>query len=160
MYNKNEINKKNKYIFLDIDWVLNRFSENKEVNRSCLNSLLYILNRTNAKIIISSDWKYDEKDLKRYFDDYNIPDYIWITEKWLETWLSKEFDNGIDLEWIREKEIKIYLNHLNKKNINYNYVIIDDMPLKWFWNNFVKTDQDIWLNRELAEKAIKILNKE
>ena len=151
-------NKIEKYIFLDIDWVLNKFSEEQEINRHCLNSLLFILNKTKAKIIISSDWKYDEKKLKIYFNENNIPDYIGITEKWYESWLTKEFKNGIHFEKLREKEIKNYLKFLNNKKIKYNYAIIDDMDLKWFDNNFIKTNSNEWLTRNLALKTIEILN--
>jgi len=142
-----------KVIFLDIDWVLHPFFWDKDFVQKNVNQILYIVNKTGAKIVISSDWKYW---LLYLYDEWNkttLPPYVWHTDRGLVH--NYEFT---DLERIREDEILRFLKTCEKWNDNIeSWVAIDDMPLKL--ENFVLIDPSVWITRSDADKVIKLLNQ-
>ena len=154
---------KHKIIFLDIDGVLNVMSREFDefgqlFNPIFVNNLAYIIEKTNAKLVISSTWRYSGlKQMVNMWKYRNLPgEIIGITPD-----LYKDVDRG--------DEIKAWL----EKNIDKvdNYCIIDDDEdmLTEQLNNFVKTSGNIdhpdcddigyGLTKICSEKVIEILNK-
>jgi hypothetical protein len=153
-----------KIIFLDIDGVLIPDFDHEKLdqqwNQSCVNNLIYIINKTWAKIIISSSWRHNLKSLKRsWLEAWLDWGYIiWVTPS--KTWWGRDEEIRQWLEWFL-----IYNRILNSEyamDFISSWVAIDD---EYF--NMKKTDAmwklirtEIWtgLNTEKAEEAINILN--
>ena len=141
-----------KYIFLDIDGVLNS-SNNKKLIDGVVDENKYLLlkkliNQTNAKVIIISSRRLyieDRNQLLNIFDD--IYDKVsFISFKLLSKY--------------RKDEINLFL----KDNIVSSFVILDDIDDNYtkdeFINkHFIHVDGVTGLNELNIEKAIEILNK-
>lgn len=141
-----------KLIFLDIDWVLKTdLNPWSEFNQSCCNNLIYILNKTWAKLVISSSWRHNLENLKNAFFenwlDWNMY-VVWVTPS--KTWQWRDWEIFQWLSWNQSVYWEI------------KWIAIDDEYYDMFKVKFLgqllKTEFDTWLNRELAEKAIKYLN--
>lgn len=148
-----------KIIFLDIDGVLN---SNKTTRRTMngyifvgnrqLKNLKRIVNATQAKIVLSSDWRYDRDDPKYNSDyleletelmRYGIQFYGFTPE------LSSAHRGAEIVQWLTEHpEVS-------------SFVILDDRtdiePNKDHW---VKTTISHGLGTTETDEAIKILMKE
>jgi len=140
-----------KIVFLDIDWVLVapyiKWQETHQFNEWCVAWLKEIINKTWAKIVISSSWRYK---LDKLIEQWWLHDI----EMFIDTTQHHYGDNNLT----REAEIITYLNHNNIKK----YVIIDDcymLSLKVFKLNWtlVKTDRKLWIQKEDVTRAIEIL---
>jgi len=142
-----------KLIFLDIDWVLHPFLWNEDFCQKQINNLMYIINKTWAKIIISSDWKYWLEHLYSKWHETILPPYLGHTDRnLLHSYKNINFEN------IREKEIESFLKVCDEWNDNIeSWIVIDDMNLNI--KNLILCSSNIWLTKELADEAIKILNK-
>lgn len=141
-----------KYIFLDVDGVLNN-KDWQPIDPKNVENLKYIIDNTGAKIVLSSSWRKIEnrkdsfswKCLNKYFQDYNLSIYS-------ETPQIYEPDRGFEiLKWLEDKK-------------DYKFCVIDDTFEDSFRKYeltkfFVKTDWNTGLTKEDAEKAIKILSK-
>ena len=148
-----------KIIFLDIDGVLNVYCENRD-EFGCLfhkhfeDNLKWIIDETNAKIVISSTWRLSGLEVMR--------------EMWQTRQLSGEI---LDITPIKHNvkrgyEIKEWLTN----NYYQNYCIIDDDDdmLPEQLNNFVQTannqnhpdsiDIGYGLTKICSQKIINILN--
>ena len=156
--------KKYKIIFLDIDGVLNVMSQEFDdygqlFNPIFVDNLAYIIEKTNAKLVISSFWRYRGiKHMRELWKHRNLPGEIID--------ITPDFINDDDS--VRGNEIKSWL----EKNIDIveTYCIIDDDEdmLPEQLNNFVKTsgnsdhpdcdDIGYGLTRICSEKVIEILN--
>lgn len=162
------MSKKNKFIFLDIDGVLNsnlfycekhehvRFNEAKDkypediafgvssIDPIAVNNLNKILEATDAKIVVSSSWRH-YPCLKDVFEAVGIKSPI--------------FDITPVVSRTRGIEIQTWLD---KQTEPYVYVILDDDSdmLDSQLPYFIQTN---WMERGLSnsdvEQAIKILNK-
>ena len=160
-----------KYIFLDIDGVLNsehtwddKISDN--LSNQYLENLRKIVEKTDAKIILSSSWR-------MYFSE-NINNPRHIMGIYLVTILAKHNLELHDMtpfvkgQFSNERglEIKTYIDKHNIKD----YVVIDDEEFSDFkthldMSRFIQTTfgdehtnfKDEGLSKELAEKAIEIL---
>lgn len=162
-----------KYIFLDIDGVLN--SEHTwddkitdSLNDQYLKNLSYLVEKTDAKIILSSSWRV-------YFGEYTKePRNIFAIH--LVQALSKHnlklhgmtpFIKG-NFSKERGLEIKTYID----QNDITDYVVIDDEEFSDFkkhidMSRFIQTNfgdetttiENEGLNKKIAKKAIEILNK-
>jgi hypothetical protein len=149
----------NKIIFLDIDGVLNvNFPSHDEYGRvfhpHFVENLRYIIEKTQAKIVISSTWRFSGLVImKEMWEKRNLPgEVIDITPH-------------IDI-CKRGEEIEYWL----KNNEVDSYVIVDDDNdmLESQQENFIKTSGNIshedninngmGLTLKCAEKAINILN--
>lgn len=154
---------KHKIIFLDIDGVLNvmsrEFDEYGQLfNPIFVNNLAYIIEKTNAKLVISSTWRYSGHNRMINMWKYrNLPgEIIDITPD-----LYKDVDRG--------DEIKAWLEKNIDKVDNYCIIDDDDDMLTEQLNNFVKTSGNIdhpdcddigyGLTKICSEKVIEILNK-
>lgn len=164
---------KMKIVFLDIDGVLNVIPQGEDrygsiFHREFVDNLKYIIDKTDAKIVITSTWRYDGLDtMKQMWKDRNLPgEVIDITPN--EVFLVKkiklyEYYDEVD----RGHEIKYWLD--NHDDIE-NYVILDDdsdMLDEQKAHNFVRCsgnrshpdsiDMGYGLTRICAEKAVSIL---
>lgn len=143
-----------KVIFLDVDGVLNDAYTKRLtkagftfVDKDKILLLKHIVDKTGAKVVLSSDWRYDEND----------PD---LDELQIE--LSKFgifiFDfTPIHTSNYRGSEIQEWLyNHPNVLN----FVILDDRnDMEPNMEYLVQTSFDRGLTAELAAEAIQILGE-
>ena len=174
-----------KIIFLDIDGVLNRHTWNDEAKScfmepECIKNFNKILNETNAKVVLSSAWRYlllwEEGPETMSIDNgpamtikgfeylmrthgvsfkFNLIGYTRSDEEF--GWSPQ---NNIH---IRGKQIYDWLDcFLRNNNENVDYIIIDDndfdIPSRFPANRFIKTNPHIGLTESNANRAIEILN--
>lgn len=161
-----------KYLFLDLDDVLNtgEYSNYLEKNNlpqfdkygaifepKAVENLQYIIDKTHAKIILTSTWRYDGFDrMLQLWKDRNLPSVL--------------VDITPDLFPVGEKrpiglrglEIDNWLNYKRGSDfcVHYTYAIIDDEDdfLLHQLEHIVLTDPMKGLTREVANKVISILN--
>jgi hypothetical protein len=150
-----------KVIFLDIDGVLNVIPEDFDefgalFHKHFEDNLKWIIEETNAKIVISSTWRLAGlQEMKKMWKKRKLAGEV------IDVTPLGTMDN------IRGDEIQTWLDRNNVKN----YVIIDDDVdfLESQLNNFIRTSENsdhfdcvdigYGLTRKCAEKAIEILNK-
>ena len=143
-------------IFLDVDGVLNSINKLIEVYKltgkshscydypfddNCLEYLKYIVEETDAYLVITSTWRKDEEGIEillnklREFDlDKRVIGYTPILG-------TKRF-----------YEIKEYLDTLNEE---VNFIILDDdSDMLEFSKNLIKTTTQVGLTKEQSEQAI------
>lgn len=161
-----------KVIFLDIDGVLNVIPKDFDefggiFHEDFINNLGDIIDKTGAKLVISSSWRVMGIDwLRDMWKHRNYPGEIidiTPTEKDVVFLGIKSHYDLVD----RGDEIKLWLDNYDVDS----YVILDDDNdmLEEQRNNFVRTsnnshhpdciDMGYGLTRICAEKAINILNK-
>lgn len=163
-----------KIIFLDLDGVLNVYCESRDKFGCCFHkhfedNLRYIIDNTNAKIVISSTWRHDGLDvMQKMWKFRNLPgeviditpNEILIVQKGI-----CEFYDLVD----RGHEIQYWLD-ITTFVID-SYVILDDDNdmLDSQRKNFVRCSNNqnhpdhidrmgYGLTRICAEKSIEILN--
>lgn len=152
----------NKFIFLDFDGVLNTenyFKEQSELGNlttdeyGCLfdsksiGNLEKVIVATNAKIVISSSWRFDGNDKMQE---------LWKNRKLPGIFLDCTPLSGLYENACRGAEIQDWFNqNATPKD---RYVIFDDMPdmLRSQESFFIRTNAKIGITE--AEKAIAILN--
>ncbi len=146
-----------KVIFLDVDGVLNSIGTHRLTANGCIfvgvthmKNLQRIVNETNAKVILSSDWRYDRDDprqnsdfleLKEELLRYGIPIYGYTPE-------LPSAHRGAEIDaWLRDHNEVV------------NFVILDDRldidPNKDHW---VRTVMSRGLGADETDEAIRILN--
>lgn len=155
-----------KIIFLDIDGVLNsraydrkrNWNEQTDIDETRLPLVKSIVDRTGAKIVLSSTWR-EHWSIHPELCDV---DGVYINKTFAKYGLEiydKTPDLGIRAE--RRDEIAEWLGRSRQKIDS--FVIIDDYRYGWadLSDNFVKTNPNfgLGLEREHAEKAVEILNK-
>lgn len=147
-----------KIIFLDFDGVLN--IHKGMFYKSCVDNLNYIINKTSAKIVISSSWReYNSiEQLKNTLEEHgfkyknNIIGVLPILIDYVD-------NHGFPVEKSRKDEIDEYLK-MNQDMID-NYLIIDDNIFENMREmSYVETDWDTGLDVESALIAIGELNGE
>lgn len=161
----------NKYIFLDIDGVLNSmewFKQNKhikgyiEINPDKVKMLKEIVDQTDAKIILSSTWR----GLAAHDNRPEHEMYTYLKTSLEEFGLSIS-DQTPYIQQNRPQEIKDWLE--NNTNEGDHYVSLDDDYSYEAYKRYgiegclVKTsfyEPNGGLREEHVEKAIKILNGE
>ena len=164
-----------KVVFLDIDGVLNTKWWYTQMDRNtpkdkygyafdpnAVDNLKKIIDETGADIVISSSWKsFGISELEDMWQDRGLPGkLIGITPNTVsdEMLLNADLDH-MELFSIRGTEIKEWLTK-HGKHVSH-YAIIDDMDnmLTEQRLHFVKTDPEIGITVDDAEKAIMILNQ-
>jgi len=138
-----------KVVFLDIDGVLNDAFTTQALmddtpKREHLDCLKEILDKTGAKVVLSSTW--------RLFSDSRN-----IVKNCLQNIGSDIYDITKELSKGRGAEIAEWISRHSEVE---SFVILDDdiSDMKQFKNNIVKTTFYHGLLPEHIEKAIKILN--
>jgi len=150
----------NKIIFLDIDGVLNNKETFPLICCKKVNLLKYILEKTHAKIVLSSTWRYGgigkdssiyEHLIKADPKEFVFNAIIDCTPKpgFVEPSFPKNHIRGHEIQrWIEDNDY------------NGKFCIIDDdndmLPVQKHY--LVQTDTDIGLLRSHVDKVIKILN--
>lgn len=146
-----------KIIFLDVDGVLNCDKTEREtrsgyrfVGSRKIKLLKKIVEETGAAIVLSSDWRYN-----RNAPEMNS-DFLELKNE-LRRYGIEIQDYTPELAWSnRGREIELWLGthpHIQ------NYVILDDSKEVDKTNpRFLKTTMEHGLTKELAERAIEILN--
>jgi hypothetical protein len=154
-----------KVIFLDIDGVLNTHKTTRRLD--CCNEFTFvdtrkvlrlreIIERTGAKLVLSSTWRFGAmsgafflerealRELVAEFRRLRCPKWVDITP-----WLP-----GCK----RQKEIYAWLALHPEVD---EFIIIDDVgeELTWFWDRLVLTDPRVGLNKERMEFAIQLLGE-
>ena len=148
-----------KVLFLDIDGVLNgngfiaKRHCDERVNKlphpldyfdpDCVERLNKIIEETNAKIVISSDWKFT-LGLNDIFRKVGIRTEI--------------YDKTPYRFGLRHEEIHEWLENHNVEK----YVILDDIPFQNFeyeGENFIQTDSQYGLTDKDVVKIIDVFNK-
>ena len=147
-----------KVIFLDVDGVLNNWDTTvftakgfQFVEDEKIALLKSIINATDAKIVLSSDWRYDRNSS----DD---SDFVELRDK-LSLFNISFFDFTPEITWNdRGKEIQAWLD--SHPDVT-DFVIIDDRDdMQPNMDHLVQTVLKDGLTEELAAKAIKMLNGE
>ena len=158
-------------IFLDVDGVLNskfwdndhqrEISEGKYVDLAAVKLLGSLVNRTDAKIILHSGWRFwfDEsmnplKPAAEFFVNAMASEGISISGVTPDL-TTEEIRKAKKFSLVKADEILAWL----KENPSDNWVVLDDLDLNnsEIENHQVKTDPEVGLTDHDVEKAIKIL---
>lgn len=155
----------NKIIFLDIDGCLALNYSRKTSFKlpsgdkvpygyepKCCNIINEILDKTDAKIVLSSDWKihYNLGELKYIFKHNGInPDKLIAT--------TVDYSNGLNSDDVSTRTYQI--NEYIKDNGIEKYVVIDDMNLNSFNDKFIYCNTKLGIAEPLLkERIIELLN--
>lgn len=170
-----------KVIFLDIDGVLNSdrtLYESISLEDDLILNLKEIINKTGAKIILSSSWRLSTDAITTLVDKldkfglaisgmtYDGVDLDWLekyefdtTKKYLDTKFDYDENKQIKITHDRGAEIFKWLHDHD----DCAYIILDDEieDIKPYFNEsvIVKTSYKTGLTKEDVKKAIQILNK-
>lgn len=143
-----------KYIFLDIDGVLCTDDCSKKeyhpdylypFHKACIANFNSLLLKTDAKIVLSSDWrKLHDGDLIFLDDLFKYNGVI-----------KSPIGCTLQLANNRDLEIDTYI----KSEAITNFLILDDMALTIYPDRFIRTDinEGFAANNAILEKSIKIL---
>lgn len=154
----------NKLIFLDIDGVLDTYKSRYQLDPELMKRLGTLLERTGAKIVVSSSWRaMDVAGTVEFMTDPDNPSVgshpFPYTDKIVGVTpiLFSIIDGDIDRPATRGEEIAAFL----KENPCDNYVILDDdrdmLPDQW--EHFVPVNDEVGISNSDIEKAIRILSK-
>eukprot|EP01084_Bolivina_argentea_P121910 216058_1 len=166
MGNKSDAEPAVKIIFLDVDGVLNSLEytpvqdiESPDdlyvIEEDKVKLLKQIVDKTNSKIVISSTWRNNAKQLQKLSNILNK-----YGMKYLDCipHLKDNDKNRVD-------EIEMFMNEYNKNNdIQISkWIAIDDMDLmkynpKLITKHFIHTTQQYGLTSQHVKQAIKLLN--
>lgn len=140
-----------KVIFLDVDGVLNHGKQKVKVEDDKVYLLKQIVDSTNAKIVLSSDW--------RYWIDTDDEDIELLKRKLNESKMGIMSITPITKHGYRGAEIYQWINEWEGEHIE-QFVIIDDRDdMKPYMNRLVQTSFNLGLQKKHVKKAIEILNK-
>lgn len=155
----------NKFIFLDIDGVLNDDETYEKapyggagIDDHHLYQLKHLITTTDAKVILSSNWRYNSPEWR-----FDYPNWSTAEQDW--TYMNKKFakfdikieDITHDRCLLRGNEIRMFLW---RQTPPYSFVILDDLPITEFavdklLNHLVHTNpavgltwDDIWAAQE------------
>ena len=162
----------NKIIFLDVDGVLNskfwdndhqrEISEGKHVDLEAVKLLGTLVKRTNAKLILHSEWRF-------WFDETMKPlrteaDFLANTMKEAGITIAgvtpdlttEEIRKTKKFSLVKADEILLWLDDNSSFT---KWVVLDDLDLhnEEVARHQVKTDSEIGLTEKDVEKAIEIL---
>ncbi|MCR4616806.1 MAG: hypothetical protein K5669_01325 [Lachnospiraceae bacterium] len=155
-----------KYIFMDVDGVLNN-ENTKDCNPSgytgvsmkLVHNLAKIVKSTNAKIILTSDWKYGWSEIQSCCDD----DIIYLLGKLKKCGLkiyNRTYDEKLEDCFYTDRGVGIR-HFLESCEDVEGYVIIDNHVFADFDNeqkaHFIHTDSKKGLTEDDVQKAIEIL---
>ena len=145
-----------KIIFLDFDGVLNKFSDTESLlylSKECVGNLNTLIERSGAKIVISSCWRahHPMEDLKQIlinagfkYVDHIIgvtPDLIYEPRK---TCRGEEIS-----KWLKE----------SNENVESFVIIDDDDDMDPFMHLLVQTNCDNGLTTDEMERALLVIEK-
>ncbi len=155
----------NKYIFLDVDGVLNSddyfnhegsqpFSISDHIDPKAVAILQTLIDATGAVIILSSTWRHGNllDILKQRFSDLKFTGQI------IDITGSDHVANG----WVRGNSIYLWLKtHVSKLSTAKYVILDDDVDMLLFQaDHFVHVNSQIGLTKANVDKAIQILNRD
>lgn len=143
-----------KIIFLDVDGVLNTPKLLQKFGFDFIDPIMValiarIVRETDAKIVLSSSWRVEERDKKKV--------EIALAEHDLEIFdstpiIRREFSEG---NWVwRNEEIQAWID----QNTVTKFAIIDDVDDANIEGSFFQTKEDRGLTVDIAEQIIVHLN--
>jgi trehalose-6-phosphatase len=145
-----------KVIFLDFDGVLNKFTDAESLlylSKECVENLNSLIERSKAKIIISSGWRtlHPIVELKQILINvgFKYPRcVIGITPDLIRK--PRETSRGEEIgKWLKE----------TKHDVD-SFVIIDDEDdMEPFMNRLVQTNCDFGLTKDHVERALCIISR-
>jgi len=133
-----------KYLFLDIDGVLNEPGTTGFERNRC-NLINYIRLQTGCDIVITSDRRLTKDGIRQI-------EKIAAQFEWGEIEYTKPVSKFLLSDFKRLVEIGLFLDF----NECDNYVVVDDMKLS-LKSNYVKINPDFSLTKEDANKVIELL---
>lgn len=163
-----------KFIFLDIDGVMIPEIAKKRhrcFDPRCMHFLGMILQKTNAKIIISSSWRcdtlLDTVELLEEYDFEYCSEIIGVTiraHRYITDKIHLAIPRGVEIaQWIDTHVHSNNGKNYRKRKINqdYTYVIIDDSTkmLLEQQDHFVHINKIYGLTHNDVIKAVSILNQ-
>lgn len=151
-----------KYIFLDVDGVLNSLKPNKtsklynkkyELDTNLIENLKYIydtIGKNNIKIILTSQWR-------KYEQAVNILSNVLLNYNIEISGMTDNRNIGENLITERVTDIKTWLK--NKNIRNNDWIIIDDLNLHRYFpvNNFVHTNIIYGLTQKKRNEVLRKL---
>lgn len=146
-----------KVIFLDIDGVLNNEKTTRTTRLYCrfvgvrhIKNLKRIVDSTGAKVVLSSDWRYDRDD------PYCNSDYLELRDELRKHGISFYGFTPVLLSAHRGAEIDQWLKEHEEVE---NFVILDDRPdIEPNKDHWVQTTMSRGLCAEETKAAIEMLN--
>lgn len=154
-----------KFIFLDIDGVLNDDETTTSapyggtgLDDAHLIQLKHLVDTTGAKIVLSSDWRFNQVCFRDMFHQWKTAedDWFYLTSSLMKFDLHI-FDITKDRCFKRGNEIKMWLW---RQIPPFSFVILDDLPLDEFTNllpHLVHTNPEVGLTWDDVWKAQEIL---
>ena len=156
-----------KLLFLDIDGVLNNENTKSTAPSGCAGiddrlvvNLAHIIEATDARIVLTSDWKIEWES----FDIYCSEDAKYLNRKLKRQGLrisSKTYDDHVYDRFFEDRGNGIH-KFLDKLQNVESFVVIDDHTFADFDDEIIEhlvlTDYKTGLTESDAEKAIKKLN--
>lgn len=155
-----------KIVFLDVDGVIkpcNSVTPISGINAVCAYNLKMLLKKTGAKIVLSTAWRTNKRDLsflEYLLDKHDIDTNLIVGST---PFLLHFADETSDWIGTRGHEIDKFIQS-NLIDID-KFVILDDdnSPSFKIWGRidglFIKTDFDVGLDEEKTKQAIDFLNK-
>lgn len=151
-------------IFLDIDGVLN-FNGCRDkiggiyfVNDNKIKLLKEIIDRTDAKIVLSSTWRFGWFDRDYGMNTVHAEDFTKLQEKLKEFGIEFLSRTPRTQEGHRGNEIKQWLDKWNGEVVDKFIIIDDDSDMKPYMNRLVQTSFEHGLTQKDVERAVKMLN--
>ena len=168
-----------RYLFLDIDGVLNTGNYSRSLVESYINEtdddgylfdpkavdyLRYIINETNAMIVISSSWRLDGMEkVRRLWTNRNMPgEVIGITPHCITRFADIDTHDEWTKHAIGSRGIEV--NEWLRRNTDemlepYTYAMLDDENdyLLHQADHLILTDPFLGITKEIANQAIKML---
>ena len=152
-----------KIVFLDVDGVLNYVGCKHHaygyyfVEDDKIKLLKEIIDRTEAKIVLSSSWRIERSAQYKYEKPRDYKLYHKLVKK------LKEYDLLIYshtpvLREYRGKEIDQWLKNWRGETIESFVILDDDADMQPYMDKLIQTSYETGLTREDVEKAVKMLN--
>lgn len=154
-----------KVIFLDIDGVLN-FNGCRDkiggiyfVNDNKIKLLKEIIDRTNAKIVLSSTWRFGWFDRDYGMNTVHAEDFTKLEEKLKEFGIEFLSRTPRTQDRYRGNEIKQWLDKWGGEAVEKFIIIDDDTDMKPYMDRLIQTSFKNGLMTKNVERAVKLLNE-
>ncbi len=155
-------------IFLDIDGVLNRCGNLNGTGRmfepECTWALKWVIEKTNAAIVLSSSWRYYVLDTDEFPSSMTLSGFEFLLRTHglcpfgvhpvvVGTTAKDLPDNRLDGRLMRCEQIQEWIDRHKPER----YVAIDDADLGMEFCEFVKTDGSVGLTIDNAIEVVRLL---
>lgn len=141
-----------KLIFLDIDGVLTTKETDFRFSSKCIENLLSLIRKTDAKIVICSSWK--EENLEK-----TLP----LLPSRLYEHVLAQTPNLPNATKGKEVQAFLHSHPFLQDNLNDEYIILDDEPELYLPHqvsmHFIQTDINTGLTEQNIKKATKLLTQ-